>query len=149
MNIDDVCSRNVYCVREDQALAEVAREMSQRHIGTAVVVEPRGDKLRPVGILTDRDIVCGQVALAKDLFCLSVVDVMTPEPLTLSESSGLAESISAMKEKGVRRAPVVDSAGDVTGLVSIDDLLPALARQLGTLAKTIELQAHRGTDLPS
>ena len=143
MNINDICSRNVYCVYASQALAEAAREMSQRGIGTAVVVEARGDNLQPIGIVTDRDMVCGQIALAKDLFCLSVSDVMTPNPLTLAENSGLAESISALKEKGVRRALVVDAAGNLTGIVSTDDLLPAVTRELAALVKTVDLQAHR------
>jgi len=143
MNINDICSRNVYCVYPSQALAEAAREMNRRGIGTAVVVEARGDKLQPVGIVTDRDMVCGQIALAKDLFCLLVSDVMTPNPLVLDENSGLSEGIGALKAQGVRRAPVVDAAGNLSGIISTDDLLPAVVRELAALVKTVDMQARR------
>jgi CBS domain-containing protein len=142
MQVGDICSREVYMVRPDEPLAEAAKEMTHRHIGAVVVVASHGDVIRPVGIVTDRDVVRGQLQRSADLFCLSVGDVMTKMPLTVEENCGLAEAIERMSARGVRRAPVVSSSGDLVGIVTLDDLLPALAADLSTLAKLIGTQAR-------
>lgn len=143
MDIGELCSREVYLVRRNEPVADAVREMHRRHVGTVVVVEPRGKLLFPVGIVTDRDVLRGQVARHADLFTLTVEDVMTADPLTLSETSGLAEGIGALRGRGVRRAPVVSDTGDLVGIVSIDDLLPAVAEELTLLSKLIGKQARQ------
>ena len=143
MNIGEVCSCEVYIVRRTEPLAEAAREMGKRHVGAVVVVESRGDLVRPVGIVTDRDIVNGQVARGADLHSMKVADGKTSNPLTLSETSGLSEAIERMRARGVRRAPVVNDSGDLVGIVSFDDLVPVVADQLSALAKLMGSQAKR------
>jgi CBS domain-containing protein len=72
-----------------------------------------------------------------------VEDVMTSDLLTLTESCEVAEAIARMSEREVRRAPVVDRDGSLMGIISIDDLLPRLAADLGALAELIRFQpAH-------
>jgi CBS domain-containing protein len=143
MIVGDICSREVYVVKRDEPLAEAAREMRSRHVGAVVVAEGTGELLRPIGIVTDRDIVCGQIDRRADLFCLSVGDVMTPDPISVSESAELAEAVESLSRGGVRRAPVIDETGHLVGIVTLDDLLPAVAEQLGGLAKLIGSQAKR------
>jgi CBS domain-containing protein len=145
MVIGDVCSREVYVVRRDEPLAEAVREMRKRHVGAVVVAEPAGELLRPIGIVTDRDVVCGQINKRADLFCLAVGDVMTPDPITVSESADVAEVVESLSRRGVRRAPVVAETGDLVGIVTLDDLLPAVAEELGALAELIGYQARRET----
>ena len=94
-------------------------------------------------IVTDRDIVCGQLARQADLFCLNVSDVMTSHPVTVQETSGVAEAVGRLSARGVRRAPEVNEAGDLVGLVSFDDLLPAVAAELAGLAQLIGAQARQ------
>jgi CBS domain-containing protein len=53
----------------------------------------------------------------------TVADAMTVTPLTLLESTGIAEAIECMSQTGVRRALVVNDAGNLSGMVSMDDLL--------------------------
>jgi len=143
MTIGEVCSREVYVVRRGEPLAVAVREMTKRHVGAIVVADPAGELLRPVGIVTDRDVVCGQIARQADLFCLAVDDVMTPDPLTLSESVEVAEAVESLCRRGVRRAPVVTATGDLVGIVTLDDLLPAIAEELSALAELIGYQAKR------
>jgi CBS domain-containing protein len=146
MEIGELCSREVCVVRPDEPLAQAVRQMQRFSIGTVVVVEHRGKLLYPIGILTDRDVLRGQIKRQTDLFALNVEDVMTTDPLTLAESSGLAEGLSSMRARGVRRAPVVASTGELVGIVSIDDLLPAVAAELRGLAQL--MAAHRGPEIP-
>jgi len=58
-------------------------------------------------------------------------------------SKRCAEGLAAMTDRGVRRAPVVDQGGNLVGIVTIDDLLTPLARNLTALAGLITAQpAH-------
>ncbi len=143
MQAGELCSREVYIVRPDEPLADAAREMRKRHIGAVVVVEQREQAMVPVGIVTDRDIVCGQLAHGADLFCLTVGDVMTRAPTTIPEEDGLSEAIRRLSSRGVRRAPVVSVSGDLVGILSFDDVVPAVAEELSSLAKLIGTQARR------
>jgi CBS domain-containing protein len=137
MNLGNVCSRDVHTTTCDRPLAEAAREMLERNVGALPVVELQGGLRRAVGIVTDRDIVCGQMNRAADLHCLTVGDVMTAHPLTLPEETGVAEAMDCMSQVGVRRVLVVNDVGNLSGIVSIDDLLPIVADELGVLAKLL------------
>lgn len=142
MRVRDLYTPGAQVTRPDQPLAEAARTMIAGHIGSLVVVEGTGAARRPIGMLTDRDIVRGQLRRSADLFCLSVGDVMSRDPLTVTADIGVTEAIDAMHARNVRRAPVVDGAGNLLGIVTLDDLAPAVARELGELATLIGTQAR-------
>lgn len=143
MNIGEVCSREVYIFRAAEPLANAAAEMARRHVGAVVVVRTEAGRVRPIGIVTDRDIVRGQLSLKKDLGSLTVGEVMTGEPLTAPETAGVGETIERMRVRRVRRAPVINARGDLVGIVSLDDLLPVLADELRALAYLVGNQASR------
>ena len=143
MRVRDLYSPGAQVTRPDQALADAAQTMLNTHVGSLIVVETRGGGRRPIGILTDRDIVRGQLRLGADLFCLTAGDVMTPNPLTISIDAGVAEAIEALHALGVRRAPVVDGAGNLVGIITLDDLVPAVAHELEGLSTLLGTQAHR------
>jgi CBS domain-containing protein len=142
VRLKDVCSPGVRVACRDQPLAEAAQVMLDSHVGALIVVE-RDNPRRPVGILTDRDIVRGQLARAADIFCLTVGDVMSPQPLCLAAELSLTAAIDKLNEKAVRRAPVLDASGALIGIVTLDDLLPAVSGQLSELADLLRLQARR------
>lgn len=143
MRVQDLYSPSAQIARPDQALSEAARTMLQSHVGSLVVVETRGTARTPIGMLTDRDIVRGQLRLSADLFCLTVGEAMTPDPLTINANVGATEAIESLRARGVRRAPVVDGAGNLLGVVTLDDLLPEVARELEELSTLLGTQARR------
>jgi len=143
LRVGDICSRDVRTATRDQALAEAARAMRDYRVGALIVIDPSDTKRRPIGILTDRDIVRGQLIRAADLFCLTVGEVMTPKPLTLAAELELTEAVEDLNEQGVRRAPVLDGSGALIGIVTLDDLLPAIARELSELADLMGSQSRR------
>jgi CBS domain containing-hemolysin-like protein len=65
---------------------------------------------------------------------------MTADPLLLPEDTDLDEAMNRMLLQGVRRAPVIDAHGSLIGLISTDDLILQMARELGSLARLLELQ---------
>ena len=143
MRVRDLYSPSAKVTGPGQALAEAARSMLESHVGSLIVVDGGGQGGKPVGMLTDRDIVRGQLRLGADLFCLTVGDVMTPDPLVLNATMGVTEAIEALHGRAVRRAPVVDGFGNLLGIVTLDDLLPAVAREHEARAGRVGSHAPR------
>lgn len=142
MRVRDLYSPAAKTTAPDRPLSEAARSMLESHVGALIVVDGDGKGGKPIGMLTDRDIVRGQLRLSADLFCLTVGDVMTPDPLILNANIGVTEAIEALQARAVRRAPVVDGAGNLLGIVTLDDLLPAVAHELEELATLIGTQTR-------
>ena len=142
MRIGDLCTREAYYVSSDAPLLEVVREMHRRHVGAVVVVGRGAAAGRPVGIVTDRDVVRAEMTRRADVFSLTIGEAMTVNPLVLEESCSLAQGINRLRHRGVRRAPVVDARGKLIGLISFDDVLPAVAESLTELAKLIGRQSR-------
>ncbi|MCC7461599.1 MAG: CBS domain-containing protein [Gammaproteobacteria bacterium] len=143
MDIGTVCTRQPVTIAADEPLAQVARLMHDRHVGTVIVVKRPLDRVVPAGIITDRDVVRAQVEQRADLAMLDAERVMTRDPLVLEERTPLPEGIRRMRERGVRRAPVVDATGALVGIVSSDDILAAIAAELGELARLLAGQPQR------
>ena len=134
MRIGEICTvQPVYCEREE-TVQGAAMLMRKHHVGDLVVVEPNGERV-PVGIVTDRDIVVSVIALGLDPASLLVGDIMSDDLLTTSENDDVYETIERMRYRGIRRVPVVNSAGGLTGIVSADDLLEFLAEEMGELSR--------------
>lgn len=139
MKVGDICSRNVITVRETDELTAAAQLMRQKHIGYLVVIQPKLNEstVAPVGVITDRDIVVGVVARETDPRALKVGDVMTRQPVLVRDDSTVATALHHMREIGVRRVPVVDQAGRLVGVLSLDDVLDGLAEELMDVASSI------------
>jgi CBS domain-containing protein len=142
MKVGEICSRDVLVVGPAEPLAKCAREMKERNVGSVVIVDDSRGYRRPMGIVTDRDALRGQFDRKADLFCLSAGDVMTTDPLVLNEETDVAEAVERMSRRAVRRAPVVDGSGELVGIVTFDDLVPAIAAQMTTIAKIISGQSE-------
>jgi CBS domain-containing protein len=144
MTVGEVCTRDVVWVgREDSVLA-VAKIMRDRHVGNVVVVDGDGPRRRPVGILTDRDIVVGIVAQAPDKMTeLQVADVFTSELLTIAAEDTIESALDIMRDRGIRRLPVVGIDGRLRGIVTFDDLVRVTARQLMDLAQVVSRERQR------
>lgn len=139
MKVGDICTRDVVTVSESEDLMAAAQLMRKRHIGYVVVVEPSmADRtVTPLGVITDRDIVVKVLARETDARSLRVGDVMTRQPVTAREESSVAVALHYMREIGVRRVPVVNQAGQLVGILSLDDVLDALAAELTEVASSI------------
>jgi CBS domain-containing protein len=139
MNVGQLCQREVVTTRAGEELTAASQEMRARHVGFLVVVEPAAapGRLRVVGVLTDRDIVVAVLARDIDTRALKVGDVMSREPLLAEESQPVESVLCLMREVGVRRVPVVDRDGLLVGVLSLDDVLEAMAEQLVNIAASI------------
>ncbi len=130
MSVGKACTRSVVTVRPEETVHEAAKRMAHHEVGTLVVIE--GNK--PVGILTDRDLVIR--VMAKESLPLHdlVRDVMTSHPVCISEHMPLVEALVRMRGYQVRRLVVVNDAQAVVGVVSLDDVLLRLGEEQQAVA---------------
>jgi CBS domain-containing protein len=143
MTAGELCNRTVAMARREEPVIEAARRMRTLHVGTLVVVDDLRRR-RPVGILTDRDIVLGAVADGPDrLGAVTVGELMTSEVVTAFEGEDVVDLIRRMRSHGVRRVPVVAEGGRLVGIIAFDDLLEHLAQQLGFLAQLLAREQAR------
>jgi CBS domain-containing protein len=121
MEIGALASSAVLMLGPGHTIREAARAMSQRNVGSAVVVTEDG---RPA-ILTERDILRA-TASGDDLDRVTVERYMTSNPITASPSWDVLVAAEEMRAGGFRHLIVLDEAGSVGGILSIRDLVSSL-----------------------
>jgi len=135
MHIGQICtSQATHCTR-DETVQGAALLMRRHHVGDVIVVDKFDGSSVPIGILTDRDIVVSVIAPGLDPASLQVGDIMSEDLLTARDSDDVYETIEKMRLRGIRRVPVVDGNGSLSGIVSADDLLEFLAEEMGELSR--------------
>jgi CBS-domain-containing membrane protein len=144
MRSGELCTREVVTAREHEPLRDVARRMTDLHVGCLVVVEPVDDgRVRPIGIVTDRDLVrvvaLGEVGHAREL---QTGDVMSRELLVGREDEPAFEALDRMRTRGVRRLPIVDAQQCLLGLLTMDDLLEWISGGLTDLVRLVAREQH-------
>ncbi len=130
------CSDNLVTAQCSSSILDVARMMRDSHVG-AVVVMNNESPHRPVGIVTDRDIVIRVVAFADQKTAVSIDQVMSTNLVYVPVSTGIQDAINLMSEHGVRRLLVRGPNQELRGIVSLDDLLPLVSGEISALAQTV------------
>jgi CBS domain-containing protein len=121
MQVRDIMTANVTCCTPDTGLQDVAHLMVDCHCGCIPVCQSDGSK-EPVGMITDRDIVCRAVAEGKNPLDLTAQDCMTTPVVTISPDASIEECCQLMEENLVRRLIVIDEEGICCGVVAQADL---------------------------
>jgi len=144
VKLRNICSKEVATVEPKASLREAAALMRERHVGALVVVETAQGKTRPVGIVTDRDIVVAVLAVpGARPEGIRAGDVMPATLVTADDTDGVFEALQKMAHHGVRRLPVIDAGGALVGIVTADDLLRVLATELASFASALRRGAER------
>ena len=136
MKILDICNKQVVSALVDTPLIEVAKLMRKNHVGSVVVVDGHNSR-RPLGIVTDRDIVVESVAVGLDPRGIKAGDVMSDSLATTAADDDVSWSLKIMRDNGVRRLPVVDGRGAMVGIVALDDLLKFHSSTLNDMAQAL------------
>ena len=126
MSVRKITKKKVVTVSPEDTVVKAARLMDERNVGSVVVVENK----KPVGILTDRDIAIRVVARKADINSALVRGVMTKKIITGKDGQRIAELAKVMHEHGIRRVPIVDKKGRLTGIITLDDILYMMGRAL-------------------
>lgn len=131
--LNEVINRNVVTISPSAALSEAAYMMMNEDIGALVVVD---SDMRPVGIITDRDLVVSAMAEGVNPDEVTVEEVMTKDPITVDEDTDIFEMLSILSENSIRRLPVTRGIR-LKGIVSVDDLIVVVATELVNLAMAL------------
>lgn len=134
MSLLNFAREEVVTVRPDGTVAEAVQRLREKKVGCLVVTQAN----RPVGILTDRDVALRVTGAGLDPAQTTVESVMTPRPCVLEEELGLFEALEIMKDRGVRRFPVVDPHGHLSGFFTLDDVLYLLGLELSAVARIVD-----------
>jgi len=136
-----ICTKPVVTASTQMSVSEAADAMRKQNVGALVVVNAR----RPVGMLTDRDIVVEVLARGLDPESTRIGDVMHKKPVTIREDLGVFDAIKTFAKTGVRRLPVVGRTGLLVGVITLDDLFVLLGNELGHMAGALEAGLRRAS----
>lgn len=120
--VEEMMSRHVLTVTQNQTLEEAAQAMIERRTGSAVVVDGEGF----TGIVTERDVLRA-VARGMVPWSTKIFDVMTADPITVTPDTDIKDAIRIMIEGGFRHLPISKDGTSLDGLVSLRELLRASA----------------------
>jgi CBS domain-containing protein len=121
MEVKDIMTPEPACCTPDTTLQRVAEMMVENDCGEIPVVESAAS-MKPVGVVTDRDITCRTVAKGLNPLTLTAADCMTTPAVTVRPDTSLDECCRVLEEKQIRRVPVVDAAGACCGIVALADI---------------------------
>jgi CBS domain-containing protein len=144
MHAIEAARKSPVTVAADQTITLAAELMDRLAVGALVVVEPGG---RPVGIVTDRDLVVR--ALAQRFSPDARVDsVMSTELITLPPDADLRDALKIFEGHAIRRLPLV-AGGRLAGMLTMDDLVVDLTADLGRLTRPVVAQVLFGHHEPA
>jgi CBS domain-containing protein len=128
---------HVDTARPDETVLAIADRMRQRNVGTVVVVDA---ERRPVGIVTDRDLVTRVIADRRDPAETTISHVMTKNPTTVTEHGAPRLALVLMKDGGFRRLPVVDADKRLVGVLSLDDVVRTVVADMSRVVGVLDVQ---------
>lgn len=139
MDLDRLMTRDPKFCLATSPLEEVARAMREEDVGEIPVVDL--DR-RPIGVITDRDIVMRTLAAGRNPLDVRVQECMTAPPVVIEEAASVEDCARLMERQKVRRIPVVDAKGALCGIVSLADLQRSDARSLQSDVTRAVSQPH-------
>lgn len=116
--VRDVMTPEPASLDSSASVLDAARLMRENDIGDVVIVD--GDQV--CGIVTDRDIVVRVLSEGTDPAGVTVGDICSRELTTIAPTASVNEAVRLIREKAIRRLPVVGQGGEVVGILTIGDL---------------------------
>ena len=129
----DFATATVVVAEPDTTALIAAQLMRKHHVGALVVVDAQ-EKSRPVGIVTDRDLVLALMAEGLDADVFTVGDIMSAQLVLASPDMDAMDAVQLMRNQRLRRLVLVDDVGRLVGIVTMEDVLELLTRELAALA---------------
>ena len=135
MSLGNLCRKDVVTVKPGTLVKEVTKLMEEKNIGSVIITDDK----EMFGIITDRDIALGIVNKDMNPQQTTVDELMTHNfVLVLREDIGLFEALEQVKKSAVRRFPVVGIDGNLKGIITIDDIITLLSKEMADVASIIE-----------
>lgn len=136
MKVTNLATHRVATIDASLPVTAVALAMRNNHVG-ALVVTDDAERPRPIGIVTDRDIVVSVVALGLDPNAITAADIMSEQLFSVDPEDDAYATIRKMRVLGIRRAPVVNANGKLSGIFTMDDFIAFLSREMNEVSSLI------------
>jgi predicted transcriptional regulator len=137
MQVGSICTRHVVTIDAGCMLTEAASLMREQHVGTLVVTCSTAGRTEVCGMVTDRVLVIDALARKPLELDICVADLANTQLSTIAEHAEVDAAVAAMHKGHVRRLLVTSSEGRLCGILSMDDVILAIAGQAGGLAQVI------------
>ena len=121
MLVKDIMQKSLVCCTQDTRLEYIARMMAERDCGFIPIVNSP-EAMNPVGVITDRDIVCRTLARGKDPMSMTAGCCMTMPARTVLADTPLEDCLREMERFQIRRMVVVDAQGRCCGVIAQADI---------------------------
>lgn len=133
MTVEDMARSDVVTADPGTTTREISKLLGQENVGSVIITE----EATPVGIVTDRDLALEVIGEGKDSATITAEDVMTTDLFTVETDESIYDVLEGMRERGVRRVPVVED-GDLAGIVTLDDFLVLLTSELENISGVVQ-----------
>lgn len=139
--VGSICQRIVVTIDSDCSVQDAAQQMREHHVGALVVtteeegMSPNGSRV--CGVITDRDLAVEALARGLDPQAISVGTLISGKAVAIPAQAAVADAITLMRSEGVRRLLVTGPQRQLTGILSLDDVVGAVAEELGDLAESM------------
>jgi CBS domain-containing protein len=120
MKVKEIMTPDAKAIWVTQSLADAAKEMWENDCGALPIIK---DGRKVVGMLTDRDICMAAAMRECSLSHISVEEVMTKKVYAADADEDIDQVLHTMREHKVHRLPVLNRAGDLEGIVSMNDIV--------------------------
>lgn len=134
MLVRDIMAKNVKTVKTDDSVLTAVQKMNKFNIGSVIVVSSG----RPVGILTEKNILSRVVEPRMDAATVWVKDIMSVPLVSIEPTAAIEEAAKMMAEKRVNRLPVMEG-NRLVGLISSTDIVKANPTQLAILSELLRM----------
>lgn len=139
MKAGELCTRRTITADPDESVVEAARRMAHENVGDLVVVQHIGGKVHPIGIVTDRDLVIGSLAIGDaQALELRVQDVMQQQLVTSLDDEPVEAVLAKLKRHQIRRMPIVDREGVLQGVLTLDDIVEWIREQIDDASAVLQ-----------
>jgi CBS domain-containing protein len=136
--IRDIMSGNPVMINKKASVLDAVKEMKSEMVGSIIVVEDG----KPIGILTESDILRKIVAEEKDAAKIAVEEVMSSPPITISPDANIEEAVKIMGKYKIRRLPVVEN-GKLVGMVTERDIMQVSPLIMDIIEEWAEINRQR------
>ena len=139
--VGSISQRQVVTIDCDCSVQEAAQRMREHNVGALVVTTEEQSLLRNAtrvcGVITDRDLAVEALARGLDAQAITVGTLISGKAVAIPAQASVAEAIILMRSEGVRRLLVTGHQRQLSGILSLDDVVGALADELSDLAESM------------
>lgn len=138
VSVEEIVQTDVVTARPDAPVASVVAQMAEEQVGSVVITEDE----RPVGIVTDRTIALA-LETTPDVSDREIRELVGEELVTGSTDMSVFDVLQVLGDNGIRRLPIVEEDGTLSGIVTLDDVVVLLSTELANATDVIEAQSPR------